>query len=287
MKIYKKEEITKNKGVVVARQRVCQSQPEHQHEFIELVYLFSGDGIHGIGNREYRVKRGALLFINPLQTHYFRAEEEMEFYNIYLDPAWLSERLISPENAYELLTLAGYTEFQQAIDRENPLVCFNKAERARIERLILDMEQEQQEAQIGGEAVQRAQTHLLLALIFRKMAEKQEEVHSPLTAEFLELIRKRCGERLSLQQLSHSCFYNPSYFSRLFKEHYGMTLREFVKKSRIERARQLLEKSELPIEEIVSQCGFGSRSVFYKQFRAELGISPGEWRKVKKADKEV
>ena len=275
-------------GMVVLPHKVT-NEPEHLHEFIEVVYVMNGTGVHGINGVEYRVRRGAMLFINYRQTHYFKADGEMELWDILIDPEWISEKLIDSENAFELLTLSGFSAFQQEIDRKNPLVHFHGGERSRLERLIREMYEEQQAKEIGFETVLKAQINVLLTLIFRKMsAGKQEETFS-LTPDFLQYIRDHCAEKLSLEELSRSCFYNPSYFSRLFKEHYGMTLTEFVSQSRIEKACSLLEETSLSVEEVAEQCGFSSRNAFFKLFKEKNGKTPQEYRnaiiKVKKEDK--
>lgn len=287
MKIYKKERVfSAGCGMRIQPHKVMEEQ-EHLHEFIEVVYIMSGTGVHGIDGVEYRVRRGALLFINYRQVHYFRADGEMEIWDILIDPEWLSEKLIDPENAFELLTLSGFSGFQQEIDTETPLVHFGGAERSRLERLLREMAEEQEEKAIGYENVLKAEANVLLTLIFRKMSAGGATPEGfQLTPDFLQYIRAHCAEKLSLEELSRSCFYNPSYFSRLFKEHYGMTLTEFVNQSRMELAQQLLEETELPVEEIAAQTGFGSRNAFYKLFKEKTGLTPQNYRKVKKQDKQ-
>lgn len=288
MRVYKKETIfSEHPGLTVRQHQMTSDEPEHLHEFIEIVYVMDGAGVHGINGVEYRVRRGALLFINYRQTHYFKTDREMEICNILLDPEWISEKLIEPENAFELLTLSSFSAFQQEIDTETPLVLFSGGERSRLERLIREMAGELERREPGYETVLKAQINVLLTLIFRKMslgARRAEQLG--LSPDFLQYIRDHCAEKLTLEALSRSCFYNPSYFSRLFKEHYGMTLTAFIGQSRLERARRLLEETSASAEEIAAQAGFSSRNTFYKQFREQFGMTPQAYRKVKKEDKE-
>lgn len=287
MKIYTKEWIMAfDRGIRVQPHRVTVER-EHLHEFIEAVYIMDGTGVHGIDGMEYRVRRGCLLFINYRQVHYFRADEKMEIWDVLIDPEWLSEKLIEPENAFELLTLSDFSGFQQKIDTESPLVHFQGAERVRLEQLLRDMYEEQEHSFIGRETVLKAQANILLTLIFRKMSINQEAEGFRLTPEFLQYIREHCAEKLTLEDLSKSCFYNPSYFSRLFKEHYGMTLTEFLSNTRLEKAQQLLEQTSLSVEEIALQSGFSGRNAFYKLFKERTGLTPQGYRKVKNQDKQM
>lgn len=267
-------------GISVHRKKSDAFIEEHTHEFIELVYIIKGGGFHGIDGVEYQVRRGALLLINYNQIHSFRTEEEMEFYDILLDPKWISERLIEPENAFELLTLSAFSDFQKEVEEEHPLMHFSGEERLRLEQLLLEMQEECDQKKKGFETMLKAQTNILLTLLFRKLSigVDQQEFLS-LTPEFLEYIRDHCTERLSLEDLAGRCFYNPSYFSRVFKEHYGVTLTDFINQSRLERACRLLGETNLSAEEIAEQAGFSNRSIFYRLLKEKEGMTPQQYRK--------
>ena len=289
MQIYRKEDVfQKGLGLSVRRHRMKSDEAEHLHAFVEIVYIADGAGIHGIDGVEYRVRRGALLLINYRQVHYFKTEGEMELCNILLDPEWISEKLIEPDNAFELLTLSGFTQFQKEIDTGHPLVHFEGWKRARLEQLIRRMEEEDGGRESGYETVLKAQVNILLTMIFREMSVGgKTPAQFQMTLEFLQYIRAHCAEKLTLEGLARQCFYNPSYFSRLFKEHFGLTLTEFINRSRLERACRLLETTRLSAEEIAVQAGFGNRTVFYRLFREKTGLTPQQYRKVKNTDKET
>ena len=278
MRVYTKEHCFLNGfGLHLRHQRMQICEAEHLHEFVEIVYIRSGEGTHGIDGVEYSVRRGSLLFINYKQTHFFRTDTEMELYNILLDPEWISEKLIEPENAFELLTLSAFSEFAQRIGVDQPFLNFSGGERSRLERLLDEMLEEQEGKQAGFETVLKAQANILLTVVFRAMAGRSAE-QATMGPEFLENLRQRCSEKLTLQELARSCFYNPSYFSRRFKECYGITVTDFIAKSRLEKAKRLLEETASPVEEVALECGFGSKNAFYKLFREHLGMTPKDYR---------
>lgn len=278
MLTYKKDRYFKDgTGLEIQSARtVDKPQPEHLHEFIEIVYVSNGTGVHGIDGVEYKVSRGSLLFINYRQVHYFKSENDMVICNILLDPEWISEKLIDSENAFELLTLSAFSSFQQEVDTGAPLIRFEGASRARLERLIAEMEEEKQKKLPGFDTVLKAQVNILLTSIFRKMSRGGRLYLNP---DFLGYIRDHCNEKLTLEALSKTCFYNPSYFSRLFREHYGMTVTEFINQSRLEKAVKMLEETGLSVEEISEQAGFSSKTAFYKLLRKKTGLTPQEYRK--------
>jgi AraC-like DNA-binding protein len=199
----------------------------------------------------------------------------MEFCNILLDPHWVSEKLVEPDNVFELLSLAGFSDFRP-VDTRQPLLRFRGEARNRIERLITEMLAEQEAREPGFETALKAQAHLLLCYVFRQMA-AHGQAPGALGPDFLQYLRQHCAEKLPLEELAKSCFYNPSYFSRRFKEQFGTTITDFIQASRLEKARELLD-SNLSIDEIIRESGFGSKNAFYRLFREQNGLTPGQYR---------
>jgi AraC-like DNA-binding protein len=283
MRVYTKEHCFLNGfGLHLRHQRMQICEAEHLHEFVEIVYIRSGEGTHGIDGVEYSVRRGSLLFINYKQTHFFRTDTEMELYNILLDPEWISEKLIEPENAFELLTLSAFSEFAQRIGADQPFLNFSGGERSRLERLLDEMLEEQEGKQAGFETVLKAQANILLTVVFRAMAGRSAE-QATMGPEFLENLRQRCSEKLTLQELARSCFYNPSYFSRIFKQKFHMSLTEYVTRKRIDNAMRLLCSTTLSVDEISQKTGFVDRSTFYAAFSRITGTTPAQYRSSNRA----
>jgi AraC-like DNA-binding protein len=78
--------------------------------------------------------------------------------------------------------------------------------------------------------------------------------------ELCEYIDKNLHEELTLSALAQKSFYNPSYFSRIFKQKYGISLSDYIRRRRIEHAMTLLVDSELSVDEIIARTGYTDRS---------------------------
>lgn len=84
---------------------------------------------------------------------------------------------------------------------------------------------------------------------------------------------------LGLQSVSeHLCLTSP-YLSQLFKNETGIGINAYITSKRVERAEYLLEKTELKIDDISSQCGFTTAQYFTKVFKDKTGKTPLEYRK--------
>lgn len=71
---------------------------------------------------------------------------------------------------------------------------------------------------------------------------------------------------------------HPVHLSREFHRHYQMTIGEYIRKRRIEHASELLSKSEVPLAEIASACGFADQSHFCALFKKYSGMTPAKFR---------
>lgn len=92
----------------------------------------------------------------------------------------------------------------------------------------------------------------------------QEHLHNP--------------DELSLVRLAELVYFNPSYLSRLFKQVTGENLSDYISSARMMKARKLLEKPELKIQEVAEMVGYGTATNFTRSFRKALSMTPQEYR---------
>jgi len=83
---------------------------------------------------------------------------------------------------------------------------------------------------------------------------------------------------LSISSIATQLHYNPSYLSRLYKQHSGNTIMEIINDMRINRACALLKDSELKINDIAQKVGYASPSYFTFFFKKKRGMTPKEFR---------
>ena len=86
-------------------------------------------------------------------------------------------------------------------------------------------------------------------------------------------------ERISLEFLGQLVGYSPVHILRLFKSSVGQSPHEYLSALRLNRARQLLSDTDLPVSRIAQDCGFSSESYFHAMFKQQSGLSPGDYRR--------
>ncbi|WP_030906493.1 GlxA family transcriptional regulator [Streptomyces sp. NRRL F-5126] len=89
----------------------------------------------------------------------------------------------------------------------------------------------------------------------------------------------RLGEHLSLGVLARHAAVSPRTFSRRFAEDTGYTPMQWVMRARIDAARELLERSQLSVEQIAVDVGLGTGANLRLHFQRVLGTSPSEYRR--------
>jgi len=257
------------------------SEPEHTHDFLEIVYILSGRGVHFIGGSEYPVGAGDALFINYGSTHSFQVLDKMSYADVLIKPEFISESLRGVENAFALLELDSFKDFDKTVDRDNRVIHFSVAERRQIENLIL-LAHTEQETQYPGKALTlRCLLNTLLIFTFRKMALPMKwEIG--IGNKLLHDIKIHCAEHLTLEGIAEANHYNTAYFSRLFKKQTGFTFTEYLTACRVELACELLRDTELNVGDVAAEAGFSDRTKFYKAFAQRVGVTPYQYRKSKK-----
>jgi AraC-like DNA-binding protein len=115
---------------------------------------------------------------------------------------------------------------------------------------------------------------------FREVSEYSRRV-SRSKLEISELsgfVNEHFCEPIYLGSLAERFGTTEKYVSKMFKEQAGVSFHEYVATLRVNRARELLAKSSLPVGTILTKCGFTSRNTFMRTFKKLVGTTPTQYR---------
>ncbi len=251
-------------------------EPAHTHDFIEIIYVLGGTADEIIDDTHYTVKKGDLLFINYGSIHSFTPMKDFAFINIGFSPKIIGEAVVTPENALSLLSLSTFDEMRG--ECAGGKFSFFGEERREIETIMNAMLAEEENKLPGYSIVMDNYISILITKMLRKNSIVSDENIGGLWQELLDYIDENISAKLTLSALAEKCFYNPSYFSRIFKEKFKMPPLEYVNRQRITKAVELLISTELSVDEISETVGFSDRSSFYHMFSKFEGVTPSKFR---------
>ncbi|MBO5286379.1 MAG: AraC family transcriptional regulator [Clostridia bacterium] len=268
-------------GIGITKSIEGKETKAHQHDFIEIVYVVSGKCIQYIDDNKYNVGRGDVLFINYGSSHAFHECEDFYYYNIFFSPKVLANEIITQENALSVLSLTVFDEMR--MDKNGGRITFTGKDRTEVEFILDAMFEEFSNPKVYKNKVLGNYLSILLTKMLRKTAVFDDGLLPKTTWDDLKIyIDDNLGERLTLSSLSEKVFYNPSYFSRVFRQKFGCSLTEYITKKRIDLAKDLLTSTDFSVEEIINKSGFSDRGVFYHAFTKYTGFTPNEYRTTKK-----
>lgn len=98
-------------------------------------------------------------------------------------------------------------------------------------------------------------------------------------AALLDWLRDDPSRDATVEEMAAKVHMSPRSFARRFRDTTGTTPHRWLILQRLDRARELLEGSELPVETVADRVGFGSASTLRIHFKRELGTSPVSYRR--------
>lgn len=113
-----------------------------------------------------------------------------------------------------------------------------------------------------------------------RLAESSAEKPADNTAQLvIDYIRENYNSDITLKYLAENVFFlNSSYLSHLLKSKTGKNYLTYLTEVRMEKAAELIEKTDLTVTEIAGMCGYNDISKFIQVFKKYYGKTPGKYR---------
>jgi AraC family transcriptional regulator len=94
-----------------------------------------------------------------------------------------------------------------------------------------------------------------------------------------ELMEAHLDGNIALQKVAEACDLSVSHFARAFKTTFRRPPYKWLIERRLDRARDLMVNSRLPLADIAVRCGFTDQSALNRFFQRIHGVTPGTWRR--------
>lgn len=250
------------------------------HDYLEIAFICGGRGICEIGSRRRRLLPGDLVLLGPHDVHTFWSDyrDPVRFLVVY----FLPELVCAPgQDSFDRGFIEPFFQRQETRKHFRPSALADDA----IPRAILDL------YTLGATKpyfYRHSQKVLLLQLLATirttlftdalalRTRHRSLERLKPLLNE----VDARHWQRMTIDEAASRVGCSRYYFCRLFKKTLGVSFVEYVNRTRIDHAKDLLISSDQAITYIAEEVGFENISHFNKTFREFTGVTPTHFRRI-------
>lgn len=176
---------------------------------------------------------------------------------------------------FALCRTAGLPQLRFSMGGDDPGGTWHQELKARVAALLLA-------SGSGGPAQafhEMGEFYFLAQLLLEHFLERQGEPgEGGRSGQLLALLRSS-ESAATLQELAAQLHLSPSAASRMFREATGENFSDYKRRTRLERVKWELARSDLPVTTIAIEAGFTSFSVFNRAFKDAFGVTPSQYRR--------
>lgn len=240
----------------------------HWHDYYQFVYVRKGSGAVVIGDEVIRVSENDAVIIKRNEPHTFEAYSgKMETYEV------------------KFILIDEKTDFLREDVR---FFCHDTARS--IKHALRQIEYETDDVDEFSRDVISVEMCKILLFMKRELMRRREIAdikaindEDEVTDELLDKIRNYIDENISqnitVKDVSEFVCVEYKYFSHHFALRYGMRLKQYIRRKRIELAKEFIVNTDMNMTAIAENCGFGTIHYMTRVFKDEENISPTEFRR--------
>ncbi|MBE6912163.1 MAG: helix-turn-helix domain-containing protein [Ruminococcaceae bacterium] len=250
--------------------RKAQNVPNeyHWHDYYQFIYVRKGSGAVVIDGEPIYVSENDAIVIKKNEPHTFwTTSDKMETYEV------------------KFIIIDEQSDFLKSSPR---YFCRDSA--GSIKHALRQIERESDAVDEFSRDVVSVEMCKILLLMKREISRRREiediettTVDEEINDELLDKIRRyideNITENITVKDVSEFVCVEYKYFSHHFALRYGMRLKRYIRRKRLELAKDLIVNSELSMTEIAGKCGFGTIHYMTRVFKSEENISPTEFRR--------
>lgn len=273
--------LTSTKAIGVYKHPRFVEFPDHTHEFMEMIYMYSGSSKQFVnGDTHIHLETDDLLFLSPGTSHATApAGYDDIAIHIQINPQSLSYPLQMLKDDTYLrrflrdcmmgsVTGPGYLHFhlKDILEARNLL-----------ENMVLTVLRNLNNSQTIVQATLGVLLMELLNRTYMITVGSPSSYEQEIVLNALSYIEKNYPSA-SLEEYAASIRQPPYFVSRLMKKYSPFTFTTYLQRKRLFQACYLLSATDLPVEEISRQIGYENSSYFHKIFKKEYHMTPKQYR---------
>lgn len=255
--------------------------PAHSHDFIEMMFVCSGNITHKIKDEALCLSAGDLIILAKGTAHEIEKTGENDLgINLLLSTDLFEKQINKIRSAAHCQSdtfdglLRGNPVPFSIFSLQNDLVSLNLIEILihlfLTEKIPDEFMLEKTLTPLLCRLAILSQQQSFTVAITDSETEKRNKLLTYLRTSYSTATLTEAADMMGLA---------PTYLSRWIKQTFGTSFKEMLMNERFDTARELLENTEMPIGEIITRVGYENSSYFHKEFKKRFGITPKHYRK--------
>ena len=241
----------------------------HAAEMHMFLYTYSDGGNIVCSEKVYPIRSGALCFVGAGKYHYTMPDEP-EYYErskIFIYPEDLSKiQKVFPD----LIAFQKYSDGGFVYSR------IRQDDQPEVERIFRTVEQCQNDPHSNAMLLSCC---IQLMILMEQNLEENIIPESGIIHQAIAYINSNIFREISISEVCEAVHISKYHFCRQFRQSTGMTVMEYILKTRIILAKNLLLSEKISVSEVSRKCGFSSTSYFCRAFKENTGVTPLAFRK--------
>lgn len=247
----------------------------HFHNLLEIGYCHYGDGDLVIEDDLYRFGAGMISCIPANFLHVTRSDADVKAFweYIYINPEDILRQWgKSTQEIRDIMEAVSKKSFFIKAE-ENPMI---------VTMIRAIFEEMQQKGAHYRECVRGIAYALLFEIARFNGREAWQTIGKGVSLQLesaIEYVEKNYPNDFKIADLANECHMSETHFRRIFQEKMNMTPVEYVNFVRVRKACELIDKTDISMEDVAEKVGFITPSTFNRNFRRIIGTSPYQWKK--------
>lgn len=263
--------------------------PEHKHNYIEIVYVCTGEIVHYIDGKVLPMQAGDLLLMNQNVRHSVkRAEMDDIGINFIALPEFfdIPLQMMRRQNVIADFLL-GTLQQNNTVPQ---YLLFQLKEQKYISNLMENMISSVVYDSENEDVINQYSMGLVFLYLLNnmdKLAHNSSQSYEDVVIQAALRYIDSQYRTAVLSRIAEDFNLSLSAVSRMIKKNTGFTFVELLMRKRFQKALMFLVETELPVEQIAANIGYENLSYFYRQFKAHYGVTPSRYRAEHKNDPQI